>query len=211
MVTTKDESSAGGMAFVVDEGRLIEATRLAWRWHGRQTRKGKSISYVSHLLHVQAHVIDFGGSPDESIAALLHDSLEDAPSPNDRSEREELIESHFGEAVLRIVLDCTDTAADEAGSMKGPWRERKERALAQLRAADRSSRLVAACDKRHNLGELVSDLRHDGLEILDRFNAGGPDQIWYFASVADICRTAIPPRLARKLDDLVAELRALLG
>ncbi len=101
------------MAFVVDEGRLSEATRLAWRWHGRQTRKGKSISYVSHLLHVQALVIDFGGSPDESIAALLHDSLEDAPSPNDRSEREELIESRFGEAVLRIVLDCTDTAADD--------------------------------------------------------------------------------------------------
>ena len=37
---------------------LIEATRLAWRWHGHQTRKGKPTSYMSHLLQVQGLVLD---------------------------------------------------------------------------------------------------------------------------------------------------------
>ena len=39
-------------SLLADERRLLEATQLAWRWHGQQTRKGKSISYMSHLLQV---------------------------------------------------------------------------------------------------------------------------------------------------------------
>ena len=197
-------------SLLAQERRLLDATQLAWRWHGRQTRKGKPISYMSHLLQVQGLVIDAGGSAEEAIAALLHDSLEDAPSPDDRAEREELIAARFGQAVLRIVLDCTDTTPTESNSNKGPWRERKERYLAQLRRADRASLLVAACDKRHNLGDLVSDLRHEGLETLSRFNAGAVDQIWYYESLAEICRPSIPPRLARELEDLVSNLRTLI-
>ncbi len=197
-------------AFLAEEQQLLEATQLAWRWHGLQTRKGKPVSYMSHLLQVQGLVIDAGGSPEEAIAALLHDSLEDASSPSDRAEREEVIATRFGATVLRIVLDCTDTTADEAGSEKGPWRERKERYLSQLRAADASSRLVAACDKRHNLGDLVSDLRHEGLETLSRFNAGAPLQVWYYEAVLKICGPSIPARLARDLDNLISNLRELV-
>jgi len=62
--------------------------------------------------------------------------------------------------VLAIIL--TGTTPEEFGSQKGPWRARKERYLAQLRQASDSSRLVAACDKRQNLGDLVGDLRHEG-------------------------------------------------
>ncbi|HEB88097.1 MAG TPA: HD domain-containing protein [Deltaproteobacteria bacterium] len=190
--------------------QLVEATRLAWEWHGNQTRKGKPVSYVAHLLRVEGLVIEAGGGPDEAIAALLHDSLEDAPDPAARAERETRIEACFGAAVLRIVLDCTDTTPTQTGSSKGPWRERKERYLEQLRRAGPPSRLVAACDKRHNLGELVGDLRAEGLQTLDRFNAGGTEQLWYFEALADVFRPAIPERLARELDELVEALRALL-
>jgi (p)ppGpp synthase/HD superfamily hydrolase len=189
---------------------LLEATQLAWRWHGRQTRKGKPVSYMSHLLQVQGLVINAGGGAEEAIAALLHDSLEDAPSSEERMEREEQIAARFGPAVLRIVLDCTDTTATESDSNKGPWRERKERYLSQLRAADPASLLVAACDKRHNLGDLVWDLRHEGLETLSRFNAGAAEQIWYYESLAEICGSSIPPRLARELEHLVSNLRSLV-
>ena len=197
-------------SLIASQPRLVEATRLAWRWHGRQTRKGKPVSYMSHLLQVQGLVIDAGGNAEEAIAALLHDSLEDAPSPHDRAEREEQIADRFGQAVLQIVLDCTDTTAAEAGANKGPWRERKERYLTQLRGAERSSLLVAACDKRHNLGDLVWDLLHEGPQTLSRFNAGGAEQIWYYESLAEICHASIPPRLARELDDLVSNLRSLI-
>jgi len=186
---------------------LVDATRLAWRWHGHQTRKGKPTSYMSHLLQVQGLVLDSGGSTEQAIAALLHDALEDAESPADRAHREQQIETRFGAVVLRIVLDCTDTTPDEAGAHKGPWRQRKERYLEQLRAAQATSRLVAACDKRHNLTDLVWDLRHDGLETLERFNAGPEEQVWYFESLIETCRPGVPERLMRELESLLRELR----
>jgi (p)ppGpp synthase/HD superfamily hydrolase len=164
---------------------------------------------MSHLSQVQGLVIDAGGGPVEAIAALLHDALEDAPSPGERSVRERTIYDRFGQPVLEIVLDLTDTRPEEAADSKGPWRERKERYLTQLRGAARPSLLVAACDKRQNLGELVSDLRHEGLATLDRFNAGAPEQLWYFGALSEICRPAIPGRLARELDDLVVALEEL--
>jgi len=209
--TSDPRDEAGSTAaFIEAQPRLLEATRLAWLWHGDQTRKGKPTSYMSHLLQVEGLVIDYGGGPDEAIAALLHDSLEDAESPADRTAREREIESHFGPRVLRIVLDCTDTMSTEAGQSKGAWRERKKRYLAQLREAEGSSRLVAACDKRHNLGDLVSDLRSEGLATLDRFNADGPEQLWYYESVVSICRSAVPTRLTIELDALVRELGSLV-
>jgi (p)ppGpp synthase/HD superfamily hydrolase len=197
-------------ALVANEHRLIEATRLAWRWHGLETRKAKPISYMSHLLQVEGLVISVGGDVEQAIAALLHDSLEDAPTPAERTEREARIASDFGAAVLQIVLDCTDTTPAEAGENKGPWRERKERYLNQLRDAESASRLVAACDKRHNLGDLVWDLRHDGPATLDRFNAGGAEQLWYYESIVEICKPSIPSRLTLELTDLVAQLRTLV-
>jgi len=207
LVTTEASSPESLLA---EEPRLLKATQLAWRWHGHQTRKGKPTSYMSHLLQVQGLVISAGGSAEEAIAALLHDSLEDAPNPEERMEREEQIADRLGQAVLQIVLDCTDTTTAEAGEKKGPWRERKERYLAQLRGAERSSLLVAACDKRHNLGDLVWDLRHEGPETLSRFNAGGAEQIWYYESVVEICCDSIPPRLAGELENLVSNLRSLI-
>lgn len=188
---------------------LLEATRLAWLWHGDQTRKGKPTSYMSHLLAVQGLVIESGGGLDEAIAALLHDALEDAEDAADRAVREGEIDTRFGQQVLRIVLDCTDTTSAEAGANKGPWRERKERYLVQLRGAEPPSRLVAACDKRHNLGDLVWDLRHEGPATFDRFNAGAPEQLWYFESLVEVCRDAVPLRLAAELDHLLLELKRL--
>jgi (p)ppGpp synthase/HD superfamily hydrolase len=190
------------------EPELLEATRLAWRWHGHQTRKGRSTPYMSHLLQVQGLVLQAGGTAPQAIAALLHDALEDADTPDERAAREVQIGSRFEPDVLRIVLDCTDTTSAEAGERKGPWRVRKERYLAQLGAARSDSLLVAACDKRHNLGDLVRDLRTEGLATLSRFNAGADDQVWYFDAMAELCRPSIPPWLADELDALVAELRS---
>jgi len=210
--TTPDAKGEAGSAAALIEAQpqLLEATRLAWLWHGQQTRKGKPTCYMSHLLQVQGLVLDCGGGPDEAIAALLHDSLEDAENSADRAEREALIGTRFGTRVLRIVLDCTDTTPAEAGQSKGPWRERKERYLEQLRGALPASLLVAGCDKRHNLGELIFDLRYEGRDTLSRFNAGPRDQLWYYQSVIAVCRPAVPPRLAMELDQLVDELASFV-
>ena len=198
-------------AAVLSEGRtqIVEATDLAWSWHGHQTRKGRVVSYMTHLSQVHGLVIDAGGNVAAAIAALLHDGLEDAPDPAERAVREGIIQERFGREVLQIVLDCTDTTPAEAGDQKGPWRERKERYLTQLRTAGPASLLVAACDKRHNLGDLVNDLRWEGPATLDRFNAGAAEQVWYFETLIEICRPALPPHLAKALDDLIQTFREL--
>lgn len=193
-------------AFAEARPRLVAATELAWAWHGHLTRKGRTTSYLSHLLGVESLVVACGGGPDEAIAALLHDALEDVERPFERREREARIEADFGGGVLRIVHDCTDTLPDETGGDKRPWRARKERFLERLAHAGPSSRLVVACDKRHNLGDLVWDLRHEGPPTFARFNAGPDEQRWYFESVVGICRDVIPPRLALEFERLLGEL-----
>jgi (p)ppGpp synthase/HD superfamily hydrolase len=57
--------------------RFDRALLYATHVHGGQVRKGTSIPYVAHLLAVAATVLEYGGSEDMAIAALLHDAVED--------------------------------------------------------------------------------------------------------------------------------------
>lgn len=51
--------------------------------------------------------LEYGGSEDQAIAGLLHDVLEDCGSHHEAAIRET-----FGDAVVAIVLDCTDGTAE---------------------------------------------------------------------------------------------------
>ena len=194
-----------------EQKRLVEATEYAYAWHSGQRRKMTDIPYVSHLLQVAGLVIEHGGCADQAIAGLLHDSLEDAPDSEERAHREGVIRENFGEAVLRMVNDCTDTQADESIGEKRPWKERKDRYIEQLTHALPDSLLVAACDKRHNLHAIVWDVRSQGISVFDRFSSTPQQQIWYFESILAVIRTAIPPRLGQELQDLVKSLKQLVG
>src|SRR5437764_1000531 len=98
--------------------RFDEAFRYAHEVHAAQTRKGSSAPYIGHLMGVASIVLDDGGSEDEAIAALLHDAAED----HGGRVRLEDIRQRFGDAVARIVEDCTDSWE----SPKPPWAERKQ-------------------------------------------------------------------------------------
>ena len=190
--------------------RLLRAHALTFEWHAGQTRKGNDIPYVSHLVQVAGAVLEFGGDFDQAIAGLLHDALEDAPSVEERARRERMIAEEFGKDVRRIVLDCTDTLAADSIDDKSPWKERKDRYIAQLERAGARSLLVAACDKRHNLHALVRDTRSDGRATLERFSAGASDQLWYFERILSTLGGRIPASLHAELEALLAELRHLI-
>lgn len=51
--------------------RAVDYARIA---HAGQVRKGTSIPYLTHLLGVATLVIEHGGSEDQAIAGLLHDT-----------------------------------------------------------------------------------------------------------------------------------------
>ena len=110
-----------------------------------------------------------------------------------------------------MVLDCTDTGADEAIDNKTPWKERKTRYIDHLVHADSRSVLVAACDKRHNLGALVGDVRAHGAGYLDRFQADASGQVWYFEGILEALRGRIPRRLEQEIEAKLIDFRALVG
>ncbi|APD49170.1 phosphohydrolase [Synechococcus sp. SynAce01] len=152
--------------------RYTAALSWATQLHRFQTRKGKTVPYISHLIAVSGLVWEDGGSENEAIAALLHDAIEDAGQTYDS------IAAAFGVEVAGIVRDCTDTSEGLSGDNKEPWLLRKTRYLASLERKPESSLRVTAADKAHNARDMVLDARRDP-NSWDRFKAGLDGSAWY--------------------------------
>ena len=181
--------------------RFSDAVRYMVRLHGRQLRKGTTTPYVSHLLGVAGLVMEDGGDEDETIAALLHDAVEDQGGPKTL----EVIREQFGERVANIVSGCSDTDVVP----KPPWRDRKEVHLAHLRVASASVLRVSLADKLHNARALLTDYRREGDAVWCRFNAGREEQEWYYRAVLRVFEAAIPKSLL--LEDLRRNVVGLFG
>lgn len=156
--------------------RYGEALALAHRLHEGQTRKSGSVPYISHPLAVSGLVLEYGGDEDESIAGLLHDTVEDCGGKPVL----EQIQRHFGARVAGIVDGCTDTYEDP----KPEWRARKEAFIERLKKADRSVLQVVACDKLHNVRCLIQDYRREGEPFWNHAWRGYEDSLWYYRSAS---------------------------
>lgn len=188
--------------------RFQEALQFAARVHSRDHRKGTTIPYLAHLLGVCALILTDGGSEDEAIAGLLHDTLEDHP---EEVQPEEL-ERRFGPRVRSLIEGCTDTPPGYSGGPKPPWRERKEAYLAHLREAPPDALRVPLADKLDNVRAILTDYREIGEEVWSRFSASRADQLWYYRAVVDAFRRANPPgRLLEPFAECVTELERRAG
>jgi HD domain len=188
--------------------RFARALTFAWQVHGRQVRKKTGVPYMAHVLAVCALALEHGADEDVAIAALLHDAVEDS---EDGAATRDRIEEQFGHRVARIVMDCSDAVA-VPGQPKPDWRQRKETYLRHLADADEDALLVSACDKVHNAGSIVADLRAEGDAVWQRFTVKDPRlQLWYYASVKEILMRRLPGPLTAKLGRIVDELSALAG
>jgi (p)ppGpp synthase/HD superfamily hydrolase len=188
--------------------RLLDALEVAAVVFAATRRKKTGIPYLAHLLGVCAIVLEHGGSEDEAIAALLHDTLEDI-TPTKRTRR---TVRAFGDDVYGIVLGCTDGTPDRKGK-KAPWRERKEAYIAGLGHEPGPVLLVSAADKLHNARAIVADLRAIGEQAWRRFNAPKADILWYYGAVVEAFRAnpAHPVALVDELERVVAVMRRLAG
>lgn len=185
-----------------DREHLADALRFALHAHAEQTRKGSDISYASHLLQVSGLVLEHGGDAAQAMAGVLHDALEDCAHVDLAALR-----GRFGEEVARMVESCTDLMPGDRPGAKAGWELRKRAYLERLRAADARTRLVAVCDKVHNLRSLIADLRAEGPATLARFNASPAQTRWYFESVREALCDGLPARLVDELDGLLVALR----
>ena len=183
--------------------RFDEAFEYAHEIHGGQTRKGTPVPYLGHLMGVASIVLDDGGTEDEAIAALLHDAAEDAGG----RERVDDIRKRFGDAVAKIVEDCTDSWS----TPKEPWAERKRKYAQHARSIPAPSLRVSAADKVHNAYAILRDLRNEGDKVWGRFNAGADDVIAYYHSLVRSFREAGGGRLVEELDRIVRGIEREMG
>ena len=179
---------------------------MAAEVHAHQLRKGSEIPYLAHLMAVSALVLDFGGDEECAMAALLHDTVEDC---EDGRAMEAKIRERFGDRVADIVLQCSDAIA-EPGQPKPPWHQRKQQYIDDLETADRDALFVSACDKLHNARSVLGDLRIYRDALWQRFSTNsGPDQVWYYQTLADLFSGACPGRSPTSCSASCGELSRL--
>ena len=183
--------------------RFDEAFVYAHETHADQSRKGSGVPYVGHLMGVASIVIDDGGNEDEAIAALLHDAAEDRGG---RSRLDD-IRTRFGDAVAKIVEDCTDSW----DTPKAPWAVRKQQYVEHARSLGPSSLRVSAADKVHNAYAILRDLRNVGEKVWERFNASADDIVAYYQGLVRSYREAGGGRLVDELDRIVRAIEREMG
>lgn len=205
-----------GDARSVEAGRRLLSVRFsaalsqAAELHARQRRKKvRDVPYVSHLLAVASGVLDDGGTEDEAIAALFHDSVED------QGVTPQSLADDYGAEVARIVVACTD-AVGAVGAEKPPWLDRKKAHLDHLRSlrGDTPVLRVTAADKLHNCSDIVLDLAEPGVDAtrLDLFKGGTYGTCWYYGAMAELLLEALPDsRLTTSLQRSAIELHAAVG
>jgi (p)ppGpp synthase/HD superfamily hydrolase len=183
--------------------RFLQAFIVAAKKHKDQTRKASTIPYIAHLMGVASLVLEAGGDEDLAIAALLHDVVEDCGGAPMLKE----VRRRFGTRVAKVVDGCTD--ADTYP--KQPWRERKEKYIRHLKAADADTRLVSAADKLNNVRSIVSDYRTIGESVWSRFAGGREGTLWYYRTLRIVFLRRKRNRITRELELAVNELESLAG
>ncbi len=187
--------------FVPYGPRFEEALLYAARIHAMQRRKGTAIPYVIHLLAVAAIVGEHGGTEEETIAALLHDAVEDQGGQARLSD----IRLRFGDTVATIVWGCTDAETIP----KPPWRARKEVYVAHLAQASPAVLLVSSADKLHNARAILADLRTSGAAVWSRFAGGRDGTLWYYRALTDAYARRGGGPLTDELARVVTEIERL--
>jgi (p)ppGpp synthase/HD superfamily hydrolase len=174
--------------------RFRDAVTRGLFLHRRQKRKktkeerargDTEVPYAAHLFSVAALAMEHGADEDETIAAFLHDAVEDQGGEELLVELEEI----YGPRVAMIIRGCSDSLA-APGEERGEWRARKDRFIEFIRnEADSSVLLVVACDKIHNARSVVTDLARFGTQIFTRFSSGQEGTLWYYRATLNALRS----------------------
>ena len=182
-----------------DSKRIGRALEFALDRH-KKPRKGKNEPYATHLLRVASLVMRLDGDSSQVTAALLHDTIEDTNTTEAELRR------RFGARIANMVRMLSEPRKKDAADGKGPYRERKEAYLAQLRRADPRTRLVAACDKLDNLRDITEDLARHGSPFLERFTGTPRQTRWYYEHAFDAVGSALPPEQRREFETRLGTL-----
>jgi len=186
----------------VPTAEIARAVEFAIREHGDQTRKSSDVPYLQHLLGVASIAMEFGADEVETVAAILHDVIEDT----DVEEAD--LEEDFGPEVAELVMWCSAEAKSDENPVE-TWRPRKQAYLNHLAVATPSAVLVSLADKIHNARSIAADRRRAGDEdrFWGRFNASREDQEWYYRELIEMYARRVAEPGTRITESMVDELR----
>ena len=188
--------------------RFRDALVWAAELHEDQDRKGGDVPYIAHLLGVAAIVLEHGGSEDVAIAALLHDALEDQAHKITEGE----IRARFGDAVERIVVECSDgTPEEQRDRSHDRWFARKKKYIAEIAHKSDGALMVSMADKLYNARSMLEDYRTGGETLWGRFTTGREGNLWYYAAMVEAYEQRVGhTRLWGELARTVAEMKNLV-
>ena len=196
--------------------RFDRALVFASDLHRTQKRKTSGAPYVSHLLGVCSLVLEDGGSEDEAIAALLHDSVEDQGTsfPGGPEKLSEQISLQFGAEVARLVSALTERPSADVsaiGDRRERWRAHKQTYIRQILSYDAAVRRISCADSLYNVRSLITGYRTMGDRLWGRFlTREAADQLWAYSAIAREF-LAVGSGLAVELDDAVQKLHEVTG
>jgi (p)ppGpp synthase/HD superfamily hydrolase len=175
--------------------RFTTALSYSQKWHSHQLRKGTKIPYFAHPMSVAALVLEDGGTEDEAIAALLHDTIEDCGG---ESIRQEIIKL-FGDRVTALVDGCTDSQTFP----KPPWQERKLIYIEHLKSAPPGVVRISLADKLHNARSIDRDFSQIGELVWEKFTGGKAGTLWYYRELVAVYRDRSHSLMVNELSILV--------
>lgn len=168
--------------------RFVEAVAFAIDCHKDQPRKGARIPYIGHPLGVAALVIEDGGSEDQAIAAILHDTVEDCEQVLEATIRE-----NFGDTIADMVMWCTklpDSAEfvrSRLGEPPIPLYGKRE-LVWRIGHSDFpvDALTVALADKYFNANAIAVDYEAIGESLWSRFNATRRETLEYYEGLSEV-------------------------
>jgi len=175
---------------LVRRARVFAAQR-----HAGQRRKGDGKPFITHPVAV-GRILARQGMPEHVVAAgLLHDVLEDTPTPSSEIAR------LFGRRVASLVEEVTEP------DKRHSWEYRKRAYLRHLKKASRGALSISCADKLHNTASLLAAYHREGPVVFDRFSRGIDRKAEYHREVCQAIRRAWPgcPGLSQ-LERLVGRL-----
>lgn len=211
---------------------MDRALAVAALVHREQTRKGTKIPYIVHPAHVAMLLMQYGYGEPLTVAAVLHDVLEDIDLDDRRllhdlessfpghweagraaDEREvqlpATIREMFGADVLRLVEAVSEPRTDRSAGR--PWIERRRDMVTRLGDAQPDEMVLKAADALHNVSSMIEDLSLGRASLEGRFKATPAETIWYYRQVSRlVTERAGDVRLANDLANAVGALEALI-
>ena len=183
--------------------------------NGEARKGGGTVPYLSHSIGVSALVLQYGGTEDQAIAALLHDVAED----NGGERMLSVIEEEFDSKIAGYVRDLSDSLVEDS-KKKEAWYPRKQKYIKTYDKKRRAVLLISAADKLHNVRAMVSDHKSVKGQLWLRFDTKveapiefkRTQQIWYQSQLVKVLNerlAGVQPYGAQLARDLQDELAAL--